>query len=191
MQKDISIYTESNPNPQSMKFVFDFLLIEDEQIFDSSEEERVDHCPLAIALFDLGYIKRVFFMHNFITLTKHSTVEWSDIIPELKNFLKKYLKSEKPVFTENIALKKEPIGGSEKVQRILQILEEYVKPAVEMDGGAIQFHNFNENTGVLTLTLQGACSGCPSSMLTLKAGIENLMRRMIPEVKEVVAQEEY
>jgi Fe-S cluster biogenesis protein NfuA len=141
-------------------------------------------------------IKAVFIASNFITLTKTAeTADWHDMIPTVKQFLKEYLEEGKPVVNEEEVLKLKTEKGNEisaddddVVKRIKELLENYVKPAVEMDGGAIQFKQFDN--GTVTLMLQGSCSGCPSSMITLKAGIEGMMKRMIPEVKEVVAEAE-
>jgi Fe-S cluster biogenesis protein NfuA len=124
----------------------------------------------------------------------HSGYDWEDVKPAIRQFLKDYLEEGKLVINEDQVVetqKKEDIVLSQDgdvVNRIKELLENYVKPAVEMDGGAIQFKKFED--GVVTLMLQGSCSGCPSSMITLKAGIEQMMKRMIPEVEEVVAEAE-
>ncbi len=123
------------------------------------------------------------------------TEDWPDIIPTVKQFLKEYLEENKAVvLEEEVAKMKQEASNTvsadddDVVKRVKELLENYVKPAVEMDGGAIQFKSYND--GVVNLMLQGSCSGCPSSMITLKAGIEGMMKRMIPEVKEVVAEAE-
>ena len=129
-----------------------------------------------------------------MTLTKTSETDWTDVIPSIRQFLKEYLEEGKPVINEEevVIVKSEgnliDADDDDVVKRIKELLESYVKPAVEMDGGAIQFKSYNE--GVVNLMLQGSCSGCPSSMITLKAGIEGMMKRMIPEVQEVVAEAE-
>jgi Fe-S cluster biogenesis protein NfuA len=116
------------------------------------------------------------------------------VIPAIRQFLKEYLEENKPVLNEEeiVLVKSEgnhiDADDDDVVKRIKELLENYVKPAVEMDGGAIQFKSYSE--GTVNLMLQGSCSGCPSSMITLKAGIEGMMKRMIPEVKEVVAESE-
>jgi Fe-S cluster biogenesis protein NfuA len=133
-------------------------------------------------------------MANFVTLTKTAETDWMDIIPTVKAFLKEYLEENRPIINEDeiavkaVASNEVSADDSDVVKRIKELLENYVKPAVEMDGGAIQFKDYNE--GVVKLMLQGSCSGCPSSMITLKAGIEGMMKRMIPEVREVVAEAE-
>ena len=191
MQKFVNIYTEASPNPNSMKFVVNFMLTPEDSTFDFPEPAAALRSPLAVELFGLDYVKRVFMMNNFITVTKDENVAWDDVLLEIKLFLKNYLESGKPVFSENgiEAYKSEATDSEndpEVVQKIKHLLDEYVRPAVESDGGAISFHSFHE--GQVRLLLQGSCSGCPSSTLTLKAGIENLLKRMLPEVTEVVAE---
>jgi Fe-S cluster biogenesis protein NfuA len=190
----ISIYTEMTPNPETMKFVANKLLYPGKSI-DFPDEASAKPSPLAMELFSFPFIRGVFIMANFITLTKTSETDWNDIIPTVKAFLKEYLEDSRPVINEEEVVVTKAAGGNEVsaddtdvVKRIKELLENYVKPAVEMDGGAIQFKDYED--GTVTLMLQGSCSGCPSSMITLKAGIEGMMKRMIPEVKEVVAESE-
>jgi len=189
----ISIYTEMTPNPETMKFVVNKLLYPGKSI-DFQDEASASASPLATELFSFPFIKSVFIASNFVTLTKTGeTEDWQDVIPSVKQFLKEYLEEGKPVINEEeIAVRKTTSSNEvmdndkDVVKRIKELLENYVKPAVEMDGGAIQFKSYED--GRVNLMLQGSCSGCPSSMITLKAGIEGMMKRMIPEVKEVVAE---
>jgi Fe-S cluster biogenesis protein NfuA len=189
----ISIYTEMTPNPETMKFVANKLLYPG-KIIDFPDVESAKPSPLAIELFGFPFIKSVFIASNFVTLTKTADTDWDDVIPAIRQFLKEYLEEGKPVINEDevVVVKSEgntiDADDDDVVKRIKELLENYVKPAVEMDGGAIQFKSYNE--GIVNLMLQGSCSGCPSSMITLKAGIESMMKRMIPEVKEVVAEAE-
>lgn len=191
----ISIYTEMTPNPETMKFVANKLLYPGKSI-DFPDEQSATPSPLAQELFTFPFIKSVFIASNFITLTKtNETDDWQDVIPTIKQFLKEYLEEGKVVINEDAVatMKTESTNAvseddDDVVKRIKELLENYVKPAVEMDGGAIQFKSYNE--GTVNLMLQGSCSGCPSSMITLKSGIEGMMKRMIPEVKEVVAEAE-
>lgn len=190
----ISIYTEMTPNPETMKFVANKLLYPGRSI-DLPDMESAKPSPLAVELFGFPFIKSVFIASNFVTLTKTSETEWNDVIPSIRQFLKDYLEEGKPVVNEEEVASLKPQGSNEVsaddddvVKRIKELLENYVKPAVEMDGGAIQFKSYQD--GVVNLMMQGSCSGCPSSMITLKAGIEGMMKRMIPEVKEVVAEAE-
>jgi len=189
----ISIYTEMTPNPETMKFVANKLLYPGKSI-DFPDVETAKPSPLATELFGFPFIKSIFIASNFVTLTKTPETDWNDVIPTIRHFLKEYLEEGKPVINEEEIVVKKNDGNviaaddNDVVKRIKELLENYVKPAVEMDGGAIQFRDYNE--GVVTLMLQGSCSGCPSSMITLKAGIEGMMKRMIPEVTEVVAEAE-
>ena len=189
----ISIYTEMTPNPETMKFVANKLLYPGKSI-DFPDVTAAKPSPLAIEVFGFPFIKSVFIASNFVTLTKTSDTDWDDVIPAIRQFLKEYLEEGKPVVNEEEVVVVKSGGNlidaddDDVVKRIKELLENYVKPAVEMDGGAIQFKSYNE--GVVNLMLQGSCSGCPSSMITLKAGIEGMMKRMIPEVKEVVAEAE-
>ena len=191
----ISIYTEMTPNPETMKFVANKLLYPGKSI-DFQDETSAMSSPLAMELFTFPFIKSVFIASNFVTLTRtNETENWQDVIPSIKQFLKGYLEEGKSIVNEEELAARKTESSNEVsaddddvVKRIKELLENYVKPAVEMDGGAIQFRSYEH--GKVNLMLQGSCSGCPSSMITLKAGIEGMMKRMIPEVKEVVAESE-
>jgi NFU1 iron-sulfur cluster scaffold homolog, mitochondrial len=193
LKPQIFIYTESTPNPNSMKFVLNFELAPDGTSFDYAEPSDAlaagKASPLAVELFGFDFVKRIFISSNFITLTKDEETAWEGVLFELKQFLKRYLESGKGIFTKSAVDAYENANGeqdSETVQKIKAVLNDYVRPAVESDGGAINFHSFQD--GIVKVLLQGSCSGCPSSTMTLKAGIENLLTRMVPEVKEVVAE---
>ena len=181
------------PNPETMKFVANKLLYPGKSV-DFQDEETAEASPLAMELFSFPFIKSVFIASNFVTLTKtNETEDWQDVIPSIKQFLKEYLEEGKTIINEEEIASRKTASSNEVslddgdvVKRIKELLENYVKPAVEMDGGAIQFKSYED--GKVNLMLQGSCSGCPSSMITLKAGIEGMMKRMIPEVKEVVAE---
>lgn len=182
----VNLYLEKNPNPNSLKFVANFMLVGEGEYYDFPDEASAENAPLAKELFNYSFVKRVFYMNNFVTVTKDENVEWLDIQGQLKQHIKEYLEAEKPVLVKadvgsNVIQDDDP----EVVKNIKSVLEEYIKPAVEQDGGAIVFQEFNE--GVVKLALQGSCSGCPSSTITLKAGIENLLKRMVPQVKTVEA----
>ncbi|MCC7401523.1 MAG: NifU family protein [Chitinophagaceae bacterium] len=190
----ISIYTEMTPNPETIKFVTNKLLYPGKSA-DFPDAESATASPLASELFGFPFIRSVFIASNFITLSRTSETKWDDIIPLLKQFIKEYLEEDKTVINEEeIAAMKQNNGNAvnsndtEVVKKIKELLDSYVRPAVEMDGGAIQFRSYSD--GILNLKLQGSCSGCPSSMNTLKSGIESMMKRMIPEVREVVAKSE-
>lgn len=193
-KKSVNIYTEFSPNPNAMKFVLDFLLIENDQIFEFKKQADAENAPLAFELLGLDYVESVFFMHNFITINKKNALDWYEIVSALRLYIKQYLEADKPIFKSGFLESQtdkpaEPPVTDELILKINQILEEYVKPAVESDGGAIDFNDFDRATGTLKLNLKGSCSGCPSASLTLKEGIENLMTRFVPEIKYVVANE--
>lgn len=185
--KYITIYTESNPNPNSLKFVANFMLVPQGQTFDYPSLEAAEDSPLATELFNFPFVQRVFMMNNFVTVTKDDATDWHDVAGSLKSFIKEYLEAEKPILKGQAFISDEIDENEPEINlKIRAILDEYVRPAVESDGGAITFHSFEE--GTVKVLLQGACSGCPSSTMTLKAGIEGLLTRMLPEVKEVVAE---
>ena len=187
----IEIYTESTPNPETLKFVTSRFLLKNSSVEYKTKESAVES-PLAQYLFEIPFVQQVFISSHFITLTKKAEYEWYEITPELKECIKTYLTSEQEIFTKSFYEKlnrlPEAITNSESSidDKIVALLAKYVKPAVEMDGGNIEFKSF-EN-GIVTLSMQGACSGCPSSSATLKNGVEGLLKRMIPEVVEVVAE---
>ena len=188
----VSIYTEMTPNPETMKFVANKLLYPGKSI-DFPDEASTTPSPLAKELFAFPFIRGVFIASNFVTLTKTADTQWEEVIPSIREFLKQYLEEGKVVLNEDQIVQKADSNtvnadDTDVVKRIKELLENYVKPAVEMDGGAISFKGYDD--GVVKLMMQGSCSGCPSSMITLKAGIEGMMKRMIPEVKEVVAEAE-
>jgi len=187
--KLVNIYTESNPNPNSLKFVANFLLVGEGESHDFPDRHSAGDAPLAAELFDnFSFIDRVFYMNNFVTVTKNETLEWDEARLLISNFIKLYLEEDKPVLSGEIQSTPPESGeeDSEIVSQIKNVLDEYIKPAVEMDGGAITFESYNK--GVVKVLLQGSCSGCPSSTITLKAGIESLLKRAIPEIETVVAE---
>lgn len=181
----IVLYTESNPNPNSLKFVANIQLLSEGHSVDFPDAASAENCPIALDLFKFSFVRRVFLASNFVTVTKDDASDWNDLVPLLKPFIKGWLEEGKPLFKEGF--KKESIEGLGEIEQKIQVvLDEYIRPAVESDGGNITFHSFQD--GVVKVQLQGSCSGCPSSTLTLKAGIENLLTRLIPEVKSVVAE---
>ena len=186
VHKNIHIYLESNPNPNSLKFVVNEMLVPEGLSFDFPDAESTSISPLAKELFNFPFVERVFFAGNFVTVTKKEAVEWIEIQHTLKDFIKKYLEAGKLIIELGEEDSPLPVEEeTETIRKIKTILEEYIRPAVEQDGGAITYHSFQN--GVVKVKLQGSCSGCPSSMITLKAGIENLFTRMMPE--EVTAVE--
>jgi len=190
----VSLYTESTPNPSTMKFVVNRMLLKGFSV-DYTNIDETPEAPFAKALFGFDYINAVFVKNNFVTIAKTNNKEWHEVIPEIREFMRAYLSEEKPVFTE-IGLEvikaenlKNTGANSEIEQQIVELIQTYVQPAVEMDGGSIVFKSYEE--GVVTLGMQGACSGCPSSTITLKNGIQGLLQRMLPDgvVQDVVAED--
>ncbi|MEP6793112.1 MAG: NifU family protein [Saprospiraceae bacterium] len=193
----VLIYTEQTPNPESLKFVTNKMLYAGTADF-RTRELALEYSPLAAALFEFPYVKSVYISNNFITLTKELNYEWEDMMIRTKEFIKNYVAEEKPIILDGFAQAMTAIeekqraeisysdDDGELVQRIKELIDTYVKPAVEMDGGNIEFKSYND--GVVTLIMQGACSGCPSSTVTLKSGIEAMLKRMMPQVKEVVQE---
>lgn len=193
----IMLYTEQTPNPESLKFVTNKIIFRGTADFREESLAR-EWSPLASALFDYPYVKGVYICNNFVTITKEFNYAWDDIMLNLKEFIKEYVTEGKTVLSEGFVEamdKKEAEQGvsyeysgeeAELVKKIKELINTYVKPAVEMDGGNIEFKSFKE--GIVTVVLQGSCSGCPSSTVTLKSGIEGMLQRMVPEVKEVVSE---
>ncbi|MEN9447466.1 MAG: hypothetical protein RJA25_756 [Bacteroidota bacterium] len=190
-QIPVMIYTEATPNPNTLKFVTNkALLLNDAVEFQSVKD--ADEAPLVKALFGFEAVTNVFITNNFVSITKDDDYLWREIMIPIKDFLKKYMDDGGIIVTEHfvkptkIATNSITDDDTDVEVRIKGALDKYVKPAVEMDGGNISFVKFED--GKLTLQLQGSCSGCPSSTITLKQGIENLMKRFVPEVQEVVAE---
>jgi Fe-S cluster biogenesis protein NfuA len=185
----IEIYTEYTPNPESLKFVANKMLLPGNSV-DFRDAADVKNAPLAEALFQqFSFVKGVFISNNFVTITKNDAEkEWIELVPEVKHFIKLYLSEDKPIVTSPATIQDNVTGSNELEAKIINVLDTYVRPAVEMDGGNIRFKSYNK--GVVTVMMQGSCSGCPSSTLTLKSGIEGLLKRMVPEVTEVVAEAE-
>ncbi len=193
----VTIYAESTPNPNAMKFVANIGLLKDVSV-EYTSKAQAKGSPLAQKLFEFPFVAGVFIAANFVSVTKTNAVEWESITLELRSFIREFLAnggeavSELPEKKEEIAVAKtEAVSASTSKAnpvidgKIIAILEQYVRPAVEGDGGNIQFKSFED--GKVNVVLQGACSGCPSSTITLKAGIEALLKKMVPEVQEVVA----
>jgi len=182
----LDVYAEETPNPETMKFVFNKMILPDDSAdFPSKESAAVS--PLAKNLFEFNFVNGVFIMNNFVTITRTTGAEWNELIPIVREFLKAYIEAKEPIIIKS---EKTVMGdwGADNVivAKIIDVLDTYVKPAVEVDGGMISFKSY-EN-GVVTVEMKGSCSGCPSSTVTLKRGIEGMLQRMVPEVKEVVAE---
>ena len=186
----ISIYAESTPNPSVMKFVAN------KRLTDSSVEykniDQAKQASLALELFNFSYVKEIFVSENYISITKDDSKDWNNIVLELREFILRALEMNK-VLTNNFnskknISKKKKIPRSKIEKKIISILEEYVKPAVASDGGDIIFDSYQKVNKNVNVILQGACSGCPSSTITLKNGIENILKDMLPgEINSVNA----
>ena len=193
----VMLYTEQTPNPESLKFVTNRMLYRGTADFRTADLAQ-EWSPIAVALFEMPYVSGVYVCNNFVTITKEMNYQWADIKLKIKEFIKNYVAEGKAVVNEGFAEAMAAIEAekgvsyqyegeeAEIVIKIKELIEKYVKPAVEMDGGNIEFSAFDK--GKVTVLLQGSCSGCPSSTVTLKSGIEGMLKRMVPEVTEVVAE---
>ena len=197
MNVPVTVYTEMTPNPTTMKFVANkYLLATGDSVEFTNKNETKGFSPLADELFNFPFVKNVFIAANFITITKTDNVPWDFITMELREFIKGWITNGGEVLIQ-MPTKRQQINDkidgnqikdfdpSEYDDTIRSLLDEYVRPAVENDGGAIDFLGFED--GKVTVVLKGSCAGCPSSTATLKGGIENLLKQHLPEVQEVVA----
>lgn len=200
MNIPVTLYVEMTPNPNTMKFVANkYLLITGDSVEFTSKADAKGFSPLAEELFNFPFVKGVFIAANFVTITKSTDISWDYVQMELREFIREWLSFGKDVLvmmpqpkaaptTEQADMPKKVYAPSEFDDAIRNLLDEYVRPAVENDGGAIEFRNFDN--GIVTVLLKGSCAGCPSSTATLKGGIENLLKQHIPEVTAVVAEAE-
>ena len=185
-KKPVTVYGESTPNPAALKFVVSKMLTRNAIEFKNIDQTAAS--PLAKELFKFPYVKEIFIDENYISVTKYEINEWQEITLELRSFIKQYIENGGTVLDENYVATvtaeettkaKEFDNLDVTSQQIINILEEYVKPAVQADGGNIAFDSYNENYKTVKVILQGACSGCPSSTFTLKSGIENMLKSML------------
>ena len=193
-KQPITVYAEVTPNPAVMKFVSNKKIVPNTYEFKNIDEAK--DSPLAIELFHLPFVKEVFMDENYVSVTKYEVADWEEINMQLREFIRDYLADGKDIVTaEAIQKSKETVEQKttgtdydDTSLQIIDILEEYVKPAVAGDGGNILFQSYEEESGTVSVILQGACSGCPSSTFTLKNGIETMLKNMMGEkIKEVVA----
>ena len=197
-----TIYAEGTPNPESIKFVANKMLIADGATAQYNNITETEAAPLAQKLFEFPFVKQIFISSNFITISKHPFISWDDVLLETRVFITEYLNSGKEIikelpkqevpvdnqFKETKTIFTEHTAPQNEIEtKIVEVLEQYIRPAVEQDGGLITFKSFKD--GIVTVQMKGACSGCPSSTVTLKAGIEGLLKRLLPDdVKEVVSE---
>jgi Fe-S cluster biogenesis protein NfuA len=196
-KEPIEVFAEATPNPSTMKFGTNKSLTNTDVEYINIEEASKSS-PLAKALFGFSFVKEVFISENYISITKFDIVEWNDIYSEIRSFISSYLQENKIIIkelpksnstTNNPKEKEDDIINFEGTSaKIVAILDEYIRPAVASDGGNIAFKSYNEETKIVKVVLQGACSGCPSSTITLKNGIETMLQEMLPnEISQVVA----
>lgn len=198
VKSPVLLYTEQTPNPESLKFVTNRMLYPNQtaDFRETDQELAKEWSELAAELFEMPFVKGVYICNNFVTITKEINYDWADVMLRIKSFLKTYVEEGKEIVKEGFEavkadLEKENTAqyegdDAEIVTKIIDLINTYVKPAVEMDGGNIEFKAYN--AGIVTVELQGACSGCPSSTVTLQSGIEGMLKRMVPEVKQVVSE---
>lgn len=194
----VMLYTEQTPNPEALKYVTNRMLFRG--IADFKDPElAAEWSPFAHSLMELPYVKSVYFNNNYVTVTKEMNYDWAEIMLKLKEFIKDYVEKDGAIVREGFSEYMDKVlaesnavqfsgEGGEIAKKVKELIDMYVKPAVEMDGGNIEFKAFE--AGKVYVTMQGSCSGCPSSSVTLKAGIEGMLKRMIPEVEEVVQEME-
>ncbi|RLD30292.1 MAG: NifU family protein [Bacteroidetes bacterium] len=189
----VTIYAESTPNPSVIKFVANKNLVSSMFEFSSVDESKAS--PFATALFNFPFVKSVFLDENYISVTKYNGTDWNDVTMDLREFIRSYIENGKElvfanateITKKNDASKEEDFEALDDISKeIVNILEEYVKPAVASDGGNIQFESYNADTKTVKVILQGACSGCPSSTFTLKNGIENMLKELLKDKVETV-----
>ena len=179
----ISIYTESTPNPAVLKFVSNKLIVENNLEFNNIDEAQ--NMEFAKKLFEFSYVKNVFLSKNFVSITKYEIKNWDEIVQELRSFIKNYLENNK-IHETSVKKEKVEVKLDDTSEKIISILDEYIKPAVSSDGGNILFDSYDSEKKLVKVILQGACSGCPSSTITLKNGIENMLKEMLQGQVETV-----
>ena len=174
----ISIYTESTPNPSVLKFVSNKLIVDDSFEFNNIDEAQ--EMEFAKKLFEFAFVKSIYISKNFVSITKYDIKNWDEITMDLRNFIKNYLENNEINFSiKKVYVKKNNLDDISK--KIISILDEYIKPAVSSDGGNILFDSYDPDKKLVKVILQGACSGCPSSTVTLKNGIENMLKEMLSD----------
>ena len=187
----VSIYAESTPNPSVMKFVANKKLVSESVEFKNIDEAK--HSPFAQKLFHFAYVKDVFMCENYVSITKFDIKNWDEVMMEIREFVRTFIENGNTIiehYPSKDTNKKSTSPGNKNPldDQIISILDEYIKPAVASDGGNIQFDSYDPTKKSVQVILQGACSGCPSSTLTLKNGIENMLKEMMPgKIENVVA----
>tara|TARA_B100001287_G_scaffold72216_1_gene59786 strand:- start:7319 stop:8188 length:870 start_codon:yes stop_codon:yes gene_type:complete len=181
----ISIYTESTPNPAVLKFVSNKIIVEESFEFNNIDEAK--NMDFAKKLFEFAFVKSIYISKNFVSITKYDLISWDEVSFELRDFIKNYLQNNQITYSKK-EINQEKHNLDETSKKIISILDEYIKPAVTSDGGNILFESYDPNKKLVRVILQGACSGCPSSSVTLKNGIETMLREMLSDkVNSVIA----
>ncbi|MEE4000653.1 NifU family protein [Tenacibaculum sp. FZY0031] len=189
----VEVYAEVTPNPAVMKFGTNKALTQTDVEYTNIEEASKSS-PLAQALFSFPFVKEIFISENYISITKYDMIDWNEVYQEVRTFIRSYIQEGKKIISElpkqqtkqNVEVPKENLTATET--KIVDILDEYIKPAVASDGGNIAFQSYDAESKRVSVILQGACSGCPSSTVTLKNGIETMLKEMLPnQINEVVA----
>lgn len=193
-KQPITVYGETTPNPASLKFVVNKALTKSAAEFKNIDEAKPS--PLALELFKFHFVKEIFIAENYISVTKYDSISWDEITLELRTFIKQFIENGGTVLDETLIVndikqEKQEIKNFDSLdttsQQIINILEEYVKPAVAADGGNILFDSYDENEKKVKVVLQGACNGCPSATFTLKSGIENMLKDMLND-KDIIVE---
>jgi Fe-S cluster biogenesis protein NfuA len=193
-KQPISVYGETTPNPASLKFVVNKALTK--STFEFKNRNEAKPSPLAQELFNFDFVKEIFITENYISITKNEASSWDEITTEIRTFIKQYIENGGTVIEENAIgidekQDKQQINNFDLLdstsQQIINILEEYVKPAVTADGGNILFDSYNADEKRVKVVLQGSCNGCPSSTFTLKNGIENMLKDMLHD-KDIIVE---
>jgi Fe-S cluster biogenesis protein NfuA len=180
----IEVYAESTPNPDTQKFVTNKFLTN--RSIEITSLEEAASVPLAFELFEYPFVRKVFISQNYISITKDKSLEWYEVNDAIRDFLKEYLQTKKNVILSSYFSDSSDINKDETSKQIVSLINEYIKPAVNGDGGNIKFESYNPQTRIVNVTLQGACNGCPSSAITLKHGIEATLKRFLGEKIESV-----
>ena len=185
-EENFQITTEGTPNPNALKFVTNRTLMESGTVHYTSQDEEAKKSPLAVKLFSLPEVTEILVSGNFITVNKTPEAEWPSLEPVVKSTIEAVCLAGEPVVPkqETSVKKSENLTGNEAIEaKIQELLDKEIRPAVAQDGGDIIFYGYKD--GVVTLHLQGACSSCPSAIMTLKVGVENYLKQAIPEIVSV------
>jgi NFU1 iron-sulfur cluster scaffold homolog, mitochondrial len=196
VKSPVMLYTEQTPNPEALKYVTNRMLFRGIADF-KDKDSAAEWSPLAKGLMELPYVKSVYFNQNYVTVSKEFNYDWAEIMLKLKEFIKDFVEQGGEVIKDGYQAYIDQITANENEarfsgeegdisRRIKELIDMYVKPAVEGDGGNIEFKSYEK--GKVYVIMQGSCSGCPSSSVTLKSGIEGMLKRMVPEVEEVIQE---